>query len=217
MKRLYPLFALLILTKLAAAQVAPDTTKKTPPVVKELPKNKQVFTAIEQEPQYPGGTAAFGNYISRNLKYPDVARLVGIDGRLIMSFIVERDGRISSATPVNCIGAGCEAEAVKVLQESKPWTPGVQNGRAVRVQYTVPINFSVEKGKVKMKELRASDYGFVFNIKDRLYTLDEAKDIIGGSFQSDRVKIAEPFYNTDNNPKFLMPDKKEVYVVKMKD
>jgi protein TonB len=106
---------------------------------------------------------------------------------------------------------------VKVLQESKPWMPGVQNGRAVRVQYFVPINFSVEKGKVKMKDLRASDYGFVFNIKDRLYTLDEAQEIIGGSFQSDRVKIAEPFYNTENNPKFVIPDKKEVYVVKMKD
>ena len=217
MKRLYTLFALLLVAKLAAAQVAPDTAKKTPPTVKELLKNKQVFTAIEQEPQYPGGTAAFGNYISRNLKYPDVARLVGIDGRLIMSFIVERDGKIRSVTPVNCIGAGCEAEAVKVLQESKPWTPGVQNGRAVRVQYFVPINFSVEKGKVKMKDLLASNYGFVFNIKDKLYTLDEAKEIIGSSFQSDRVKIAEPFYNTDNNPMFLMPDKKEVYVVKMKD
>jgi protein TonB len=217
MKRLYTLFALLLVTKIAAAQVAPDTTKKTPPTVKELPKDRRVFTAIEQEPQYPGGTAAFGNYISRNLKYPDVARLIGIDGRLIMTFIVERDGRISSATPVNCIGAGCEAEAVKVLQESKPWTPGVQNGKPVRVQYSVPINFVVEKGKVKMKELLASNYGFVFNIKDRLYTLDEAKEIIGSSFQSDQVKIAEPFYNADNNPKFLMPDKKEVYVVKMKD
>ncbi|RWY55493.1 energy transducer TonB [Mucilaginibacter gilvus] len=217
MKHLYPLFALLIVAKFSAAQVAPDTTKKTPPTVTELPKDKQVFTAIEQAPQYPGGSKAFGDYISRNLKYPDVARLIGIDGRLMMTFIVERDGRISSATPVNCIGAGCEAEAVKVLQDSKPWMPGIQNSRPVRVQYAIPINFSVEKGKVKMKDLLASNYGFIFNIKDKLYTLNEAKDIIGSSFQSDQVKIAEPFYNADNNAKFLMPDKKEVYVVRMKD
>jgi protein TonB len=214
MKRLYTLLALLTITTLTLAQ---PTVRELPPNTDTSKKTKQIFTAIEQAPQYPGGSEAFGKYISRNLKYPDVARLIGINGRLIMTFIVERDGKISTATPINCIGAGCEAEAVKVLEESKPWLPGIQNGKAVRVQYSIPINFYAEKGKVNMKDLRASGYGFVFNIKDQLYTIDEAQELIGKSFRSEDVKIAEPFYNDGNNPKYLMPDKKEMYVVKMKN
>ncbi|TFF33825.1 energy transducer TonB [Mucilaginibacter psychrotolerans] len=217
MKRLYTLSAFLFLTGLSFAQTVPDSTKKKQSATDHPAGERKDFDALEHPPEYPGGVPAFSSYISSTLKYPEVARLIGIDGRLVVTFIIERDGKVTNVTPVNCIGAGCEAEAVRVLQGSKPWTPGVQNGRPVRVQYSVPISFSVDKGKVSMKELRASKYGFVFNIKERLYTIDEAQEILGGSFQSGDVKIAEPFYNEGNNPRFLMPDKNEVYLVKMKD
>lgn len=216
MKNLYLVSAFLLATTVCFAQ--PTVRELSPSEADSIKKSKSVFPRVEEQlPEYPGGSSAFGNYISRNLKYPDVARMIGIDGRLIMTFIIERDGKISNVTPLNCIGAGCEAEAVRVLQESKAWRPGVQDGRPVRVQFSVPISFSAAKGKVSMKELRASQYGFVFNIKGQLYTLDEAQGVIGKSFQSAQVKIAEPFYNDGDNPKYHMPDKKEVYVLKMKD
>ena len=179
-------------------------------------KLNKTFTAVEKVPEYPGGVSGLSKDITKNLKYPDVARLIGINGRIILSFVVDRDGKMVEVTPINCIGAGCESEAVKTLQSLKTWQPGIQKGKPVRVQYSIPINFAISKGTVKLKDLRASTYGFLFKIKDTLYTIDEAQDILGKSFQSDQVEIAEPFYNADNDPKFIMTDKKEIYVVKMK-
>ena len=79
--------------------------------------------------------------------------------------------------------------------------------------YSVPIDFHNPKDEVTLRELRNSDYGFVFNIKDTLYTIDEAKQIIGRSFSTKDIEIAEPFYNYNKLAKFEMPDKKEVYVL----
>jgi protein TonB len=124
--------------------------------------DKRGFRAVEVLPEFPGGIQAFGKYISQNVKYPEVARLIGINGKVRLSFVVERDGRVTDVTPMNCIVAGCEAEAVTVLQNSPQWSPGVQDGKAVRVQYTVPIDFSIPKGSVNMRKLKRSDYGFVF-------------------------------------------------------
>jgi protein TonB len=179
-------------------------------------KSNKVFTAIEHPPEYPGGPLAFNKHITENLKYPDVARLIGVNGRIVLTFVIDRDGKVVEVTPTNCIGAGCESEAVKVLQSLKTWNPGIQKGKPVRVRYSVPINFAISKGTVKLNDLRASNYGFIFKIKDTLYTIDEAQDILGKAFQSDQVEIAEPFYNADNDSKYIMPDKKEVYVIKMR-
>ncbi|WP_454801474.1 energy transducer TonB [Mucilaginibacter phyllosphaerae] len=179
-------------------------------------KTKSVFTAIEHPPIYPGGDGNFGRDVVKNLKYPEVAKLIGINGRIVVSFIVDKDGKMTDITPVNCIGAGCESEAVKAMQSLKIWQPGIQKGKPVRVQYSIPINFAINKGKVKLSDLRSSHYGFLFKLNDSLYTIDEAQNILGKSFQSDRVEIAEPFYNIDSDPKFFMPDKKEVYVIKLK-
>lgn len=207
MKRLVFLLLLIFaagITRTSAA-LNIDTTKST-----------KVFTAIEHPPEYPGGPAAFNKHITDNLKYPDVARLIGVNGRIVLTFVIDREGKVVEVTPTNCIGAGCESEAVKVLQSLKTWQPGIQKGKPVRVQYSVPISFSIGNGIVKLSDLRASKYGFVFNIKDTLYTIDETQNILGRSFLSDQVEIAEPFYNADNDSKFIMPDKKEIYVVKMK-
>nr|WP_067059754.1 energy transducer TonB [Mucilaginibacter sp. L294] len=207
MKRLifFSLLILLATITRATATLNVDTTKST-----------AVFTAIEHPPQYPGGVAAFNKHITENLKYPDVARLIGVNGRIVLTFVIDRDGKVVEVTPTNCIGAGCESEAVKVLQSLKTWQPGIQKGKPVRVQYSVPISFSIGNGKVTFNDLRASKYGFVFKIRDVLYTIDEAQNILGKSFLSDQVEIAEPFYNTDSDPKFMMPNKKEIYIVKMK-
>jgi len=93
----------------------------------------------------------------------------------------------------------------------------MQDGKPVRVQYSVPIGFTIGGNeKTNMRSLRNSDYGFVFSIKDTLYTIDEAQKILGRSFDPNDVRAAEPFYNYDKLPKFDMPDKKEVYLIIMK-
>jgi hypothetical protein len=86
----------------------------------------------------------------------------------------------------------------------------------VKVHFKVPVNFDQVKNRVKMQELKDSDYGFVFSIKDKLYTIDEAQEQLGKSFRQDKIGSAEVFYNQDNDEKFAAPGKKEVYLVKIK-
>ncbi len=78
-------------------------------------QNKKViiFKAIEKVPAYPGGAEAISRHITQNLKYPEVAKLIGINGRIVISFVIDKQGVVREVTPVNCIGAGCESEAVK--------------------------------------------------------------------------------------------------------
>ncbi len=173
--------------------------------------------SIDSPPEYPGGMDAFSDYISKNLKYPEIARLLKVNGKLLISFIIEKDGKVTNVIPKNRIGAGCETEAVRLFETSPAWKPGIQNGREVRVIWYVPISFALNSGEVYFKNLKSSNYGFVFNIKNLLYTIDEAEAILGKSFMSDRIEIAEPFFNYNKVEKFNIRDKKEVYLLKFKN
>jgi TonB family protein len=116
-----------------------------------VPGNKtQVFTAVEHSPSFPGGDKAFGKYLGEHVKYPAEARSKNIQGRVIITFIVEEDGSLTNLKLLRGIGGGANEEAMRVLAASPKWTPGMQNGRKVRVQYTVPIAFSLSPdGPVK--------------------------------------------------------------------
>jgi len=103
----------------------------------------QIFTSVEQVPMFPGGAEKFGAYLGKNIRYPAVARENGTQGRVICSFVVEKDGSLTDIKVVRGIGGGCDEEAVRVLKASPHWTPGIQNGRPVRVAYSVPINFTL--------------------------------------------------------------------------
>ena len=209
MKYGYFIGIILLLSQLSFGQVPPPTKDS----VSRAGGSNIFFSTVDQVPQFPGGLEGFSKYLSKNIKYPDIARLIGINGNVIVSFVVGSDGKVVEARPIRCIGAGCDAEAVKVIEMSPDWTPGFQKGKPVRCQYTVPINFNIETGKVRLNELRNSGYGFVFNLKGTLYTIDEAQAIIGRSFMSDDIEIAEPFFNYNKIAKFDMPDKKEVYLL----
>jgi protein TonB len=177
-------------------------------------KDTNSFAAIE--PQYPGGVQAFNNYITRKLHYPDAARLICINGKVFVSFVVDKDGSVKDVTPLNCVGAGCESEAVKVVRLSKQWKPGFQNGEPVSVTYTISINFNMESTRVYMDNLRASDYGFVFEINGELCSLSEAYRMLGKSFSATRIESAEPFVSQNNDQKFLLPNKKITYLLIIK-
>lgn len=111
----------------------------------------QVFTSVEQVPEFPGGLEKFGAYLGRAVKYPAEARENGTQGRVIVTFVVERDGALSDIKVTRGIGSGCDEEAVRVLENSPKWIPGIQNHRKVRVQYSVPISFTLASDEIKPK------------------------------------------------------------------
>ncbi|RCH54585.1 energy transducer TonB [Mucilaginibacter hurinus] len=103
----------------------------------------EIFNAVEQPPAFPGGLAAFGNYLSKNIRYPAVARENNVQGRVFLQFVVEKDGSLTDIKVLRSLGSGTDEEAIRVLKKSPRWTPGVQNGRNVRVLFTVPIAFNL--------------------------------------------------------------------------
>ena len=103
----------------------------------------RIFTSVEKIPEFPGGIEAFYRYLSKSIKYPSVARENGTQGRVIVSFVCERDGSLTDIKVARGIGDGCDEEAVRVLRASPRWKPGIQNGRPVRVAYSVPISFTL--------------------------------------------------------------------------
>ena len=92
-------------------------------------------------PQYPGGIQEMMKFLSENVKYPQAASKAGIQGRVIITFIVEKDGSISSAKVVKSVTEELDAEALRVVNAMPKWTPGKQKGQPVRVKYTIPISF----------------------------------------------------------------------------
>ncbi|MEZ2338506.1 TonB family protein [Mucilaginibacter sp. RCC_168] len=102
-----------------------------------------VFTSVEQVPEFPGGLEAFGKFLGENVKYPKADREKGIKGRVIVTFIVEPDGALSNIKITRGLSETIDAEAERVLEISPKWKPGLQNGKAVRVQYSVPISFTL--------------------------------------------------------------------------
>lgn len=106
--------------------------------------SSEVFNAIEQQAEYPGGMEAFGKYLEKNLKYPAAAQRSNVTGKVYVQFIVNADGSSSDIQILKSVGFGCDEEAIRVLETVK-WTPGKQSGRIVRSRFTVPIAFQSGK------------------------------------------------------------------------
>jgi TonB family protein len=106
-----------------------------------LPPNNQVFTAVENSAEFPGGIEKFYEFIKATLKYPETAKQNGVKGKVFLTFVVEKDGSLNNIKVLRGIGSGCDEEAVRVIKASPKWKPGTQNGNIVRQQYTVPISF----------------------------------------------------------------------------
>ena len=115
-------------------------------VVDEKPKEEEtkVFDVVEQMPSFPGGDAELMKFLSTHIKYPVVAEENGIQGRVIATFVVERDGSISDVKVVKSVDPSLDKEAIRVLKSMPKWIPGKQNGSAVRVKYTVPVTFRLQ-------------------------------------------------------------------------
>ena len=104
----------------------------------------KVFDVVEEMPSFPGGNAALMSYLNSNTKYPVVAQENGVQGRVIISFVVERDGSISDVKVARSVDPSLDREAQRVVKSMPRWTPGKQNGQTVRVKYTVPVVFRLQ-------------------------------------------------------------------------
>ena len=102
---------------------------------------EEIFTIVEDQPEFPGGIGAFYKYVATNLRYPAQARRMGIAGKVFVQFVVEKDGRLTDVQILKGIGAGCDEDALRVIKKSKAWKPGRQRGRPVKVRIIIPINF----------------------------------------------------------------------------
>jgi len=105
--------------------------------------SEEVFTIVEQKPEPDGGFKTFYEYVGKNLNYPAQATRMGIEGKVFVQFIVEKDGALTDIEVIKGIGAGCDEEAVRVLKNSPNWNPGKQRGVPVRVKMIFPIVFKL--------------------------------------------------------------------------
>lgn len=101
------------------------------------------FIVVEDEPEFPGGEMARRKFLSENTKYPKTASEVGIDGTVHVTFIIEKNGSVTDVRILRGIGGGCDEEAIRVVKAMPNWIPGKQRGKPVRVQFNMPIKFTL--------------------------------------------------------------------------
>jgi len=113
-------------------------------VVAEGNDDDKIFTVVEQQPEYPGGMEAMAKFLQKNLRYPSTARRMGVDGKVFVQFVVDREGKISDVQVIKGVSADCDKEAIRVVQSMPAWKPGKQNGKAVKARFVLPIRFKLD-------------------------------------------------------------------------
>jgi len=104
----------------------------------------EIVDIAEQQPEFPGGYGAFYAYVKKNLKYPRFARKQSVEGKVYIQFIVDTNGALTDVKVIRGIGFGCDAEAVRVVRNSKHWKPGKQRYKPVKVRMVIPIHFKLQ-------------------------------------------------------------------------
>ena len=110
----------------------------------DTPDNDSVFQIVDQMPEFPGGMEAMMKFVASNVKYPEAAKDKNIEGRVFVSFVIEKDGSVSNVKVLRGIGGGCDEEAVRVVKSMPNWTPGKQKGEPVRVSFQMPFMFKLD-------------------------------------------------------------------------
>lgn len=108
---------------------------------KKTENSDVVFTVVENEAEFPGGVEAMNRFMAENIKYPTLAKQKNIEGKVIISFIVEKNGTLSDIRTIKDIGEGCGDEGVRIVKLMPKWKPAKQKGQPVRQQFFLPISF----------------------------------------------------------------------------
>lgn len=113
-------------------------------IAQEAEEAEKVFDVVEQMPTFPGGNEALFAFLSKNIRYPAVAEENGVQGRVIVTFVVERDGSITDVKVIKSVDPSLDKEAMRLVKSMPNWIPGKQNGQAVRVKFTLPVTFQLQ-------------------------------------------------------------------------
>ena len=135
--------------------------EKKQPVAKEEVKQQEeevIFQVVEQMPEFPGGMSEAMKFLAKNIKYPVAAQQAKIEGRVIVQFVVGKDGSISDVHAVRSVSPELDAEAIRVVSMMPKWNPGKQRGKAVSVSYTMPIMFRLQSPEPKVVEAETAGY-----------------------------------------------------------
>jgi TonB family protein len=120
-----------------------ETITVEPIMETPMDDTNEPLRVVEEMPEFPGGQDALMKYVSSKIAYPEEAVESGIEGTVFITFVVEPDGRITNVMPLRGLGAGLTEEAIRVAKGMPNWKPGMQRGKAVRVQYNLPIRFKL--------------------------------------------------------------------------
>jgi len=112
---------------------------------KAVEEKEEPLTFVEQMPEFPGGTDAMMKYLYSNIRYPSIASEMGITGKVVLQFVVDKHGKIGAVKVLRSIGGGCDEEAIRVIKTMPGWKPGRQNGKEVPVWFTLPVSFQLKE------------------------------------------------------------------------
>ena len=135
---------LLVVVFVPARANAQDKTEKTTQTRKDTTTDDKIYEVCEQMPIFEGGDAALLKYLRENLKYPDKTKDRGVQGRLVIGFIVEKDGSLTDVKVLRHVDVALDAEALRVVKGMPKWIPGCQDEQLVRVRYNVPVSFRLK-------------------------------------------------------------------------
>ena len=106
--------------------------------------DSKVYNKVEQMPVFPGGQEALFNYICKNVKYPPKAETNGIQGRVVVTFVITKEGKVKNVKILKKVDPNLDAEALRVVRSLPDWIPGRKAGKAVNVKYTIPVTFRLQ-------------------------------------------------------------------------
>lgn len=129
-----PLLALLLMAN----------TKVSAQVAERRASDDTVYDVVDRMPEYPGGWNGLAEYLSGNIHYPEEAAEHNIEGRVMVGFVIEKDGSVTDVEVLRGIGYGCDQEAIRVVSGMARWQPGIKDDQPVRVHFNLPISFRLQ-------------------------------------------------------------------------
>ncbi|QJD95797.1 TonB family protein [Mucilaginibacter robiniae] len=168
----------------------------------EADPHNELFTAVEVAPEFPGGMESFYTLLSKTIRYPAEARDHNVQGRVIVTFVVEKDGSLSDVKALRGPGSGLDEEAVRAVTASPKWVPGHQNGKSVRVQYTVPVLFTLQDVESPKKVVDTTKHVAKVSYTHLIYNIPATpeKKVDSGSVVGYGRSISQKFMNV--TPKY---------------
>jgi TonB family protein len=157
--------------------VSQDTVKVNyvPTEVSRKLQGTAVFEVVEEMPEFPGGVDAMMEYLQKELRYPESAKEKGIQGRVTVQFIIDKEGNVTNSKVTRSVDKDMDAEAIRLVKAMPKWKPGMQKGKAVAVKYTVPVVFRLEGGKTVNSQVTVSSKMSEFSVQgmnNPLYIVD---------------------------------------------